>query len=98
MPRRHLLDDCDFATVQHVGDGKWKVLQYHPNKRKVMRQNYIRYVAGFIAGATLTGLASAELVLNAQDAVTRTQVQYADCKVVGDYPTAADMQPGDTGQ
>jgi hypothetical protein len=67
-------------------------------ERETMRKQYMQYVIGFAAGAILTGLATAELVLNAQDAVTRTQVQYADCKAVGDYPTAADMLPGDTGQ
>ena len=58
-----------------------------------MRQKkYIHYVFGFIAGSTLTAFASAELVLDAQDAAHRTEIQYADCKMVGDYPTKADVQ------
>lgn len=64
-----------------------------------MRQKaYIPYVLGFIVGASLTGFASGELVLNAQDAAARTTEQYRDCKVVGDYPTHADMLPGESDQ
>lgn len=63
-----------------------------------MRKQYIQYVIGFAAGAILTGLASAELVLDAQDAAHRTQVQYADCKMIGDYPSNADVLPEDGDQ
>jgi hypothetical protein len=60
----------------------------------MVKRAYIQYVIGFAAGAVLTMLAGGELVLNAQDAVTRTKVQYEGCSSVGDYPTAADVQSG----
>lgn len=64
----------------------------------MQKKSYTAYVLGFLAGAVLTAFATGELVLNAQDAVTRVKEQYRDCRVVGDYPTSADMARGGSHQ
>ena len=60
-----------------------------------MRQRYIEYVIGFIAGAALmTFVVGSDM----RDELNRVHEQYRDCMLAGDHPTAADMLEGESDQ
>ncbi len=56
-----------------------------------MRKGYIPYLVGFLAGGAIATFSTAEVAINARDEVVRVKVQYADCQMIGDEPTTADI-------
>ena len=63
------------------------------------------FILGAISGALIVGLMALgalhtldKQVDDATDRVQRIELQYHDCMMIGDYPTNADMLPGDSKQ
>lgn len=63
------------------------------------------FILGVITGVLIAGMMTVgalrtldKQVDAATDRVARIELQYHDCMMIGDYPTNADMLPGDSKQ